>query len=410
MEQKHERTYYRVSPCPPYDVEGTESWLTDLARRGLFLKRDGFFAGIGAFERREPAEVRYRLEASEKPVGLMSETDAPPEVVELSASCGWEYLGARGQFFVYRTEDAASQELNTDPQVQALAVNAVRKRQLQAFLTSLFWLVIYPLLLRRTGIVLLILNVGSLLTLSGAALAVWSLVRELRAALLLGKLRKKLRAGSPPDHGKNWKRRAYRNLAGGWALGILFAVWIGFALNAWQAADRGTGEIPLADYTGKPPFATLAELAPAGEYIPENLQWTNTVLERSDPLAPRSIIWDETATILLPEGADVSGGLHVRYFQTISPLLARIGAWEYELRARWSGRCEPLELPEGALDGLPVDSAFAYLDEVRFPAVVLRAGDVLIWAQFYQTGSEKILPEDWIRTLAESAAQAADAS
>ena len=44
--KKAEKPKYvlRLPPCPDYDVEGTECWLTDLAREGLLLKKDGLFA------------------------------------------------------------------------------------------------------------------------------------------------------------------------------------------------------------------------------------------------------------------------------------------------------------------------------------------------------------------------------
>ena len=38
---------YRPLPCPDYDVEGMESWLTDMAAEGLVLSPDGFFASFG---------------------------------------------------------------------------------------------------------------------------------------------------------------------------------------------------------------------------------------------------------------------------------------------------------------------------------------------------------------------------
>ena len=49
--KKAEKPKYvlRLPPCPDYDVESTECWLTDLAREGLLLKKDGLFAGVAVF-------------------------------------------------------------------------------------------------------------------------------------------------------------------------------------------------------------------------------------------------------------------------------------------------------------------------------------------------------------------------
>ena len=44
------RRAYRLPPCPAWDVEGMERWLEDMAERGFFLAKDGFFAGFAAFD------------------------------------------------------------------------------------------------------------------------------------------------------------------------------------------------------------------------------------------------------------------------------------------------------------------------------------------------------------------------
>ena len=54
---------FRLPPCPPYDVEATESWLEDMAAQGWMLEKDSIFLGVAAFDKAEPASVRYRLEA-----------------------------------------------------------------------------------------------------------------------------------------------------------------------------------------------------------------------------------------------------------------------------------------------------------------------------------------------------------
>ncbi len=36
------RHAWRFPPCPAYDVEGTESWLSDMAAQGLVLGKDAF--------------------------------------------------------------------------------------------------------------------------------------------------------------------------------------------------------------------------------------------------------------------------------------------------------------------------------------------------------------------------------
>ena len=62
---------FRLPPCPPYDVEATESWLEDMAAQGWMLEKDSIFLGVAAFDKAEPASVRYRLGAPPRPVGAL---------------------------------------------------------------------------------------------------------------------------------------------------------------------------------------------------------------------------------------------------------------------------------------------------------------------------------------------------
>ena len=61
---------WRLPPCPPYDVEGTESWLYDMALQGWMLEKDGLFFGVASFEKKNPASIRVIVN---KKVPKMSE-------------------------------------------------------------------------------------------------------------------------------------------------------------------------------------------------------------------------------------------------------------------------------------------------------------------------------------------------
>ena len=159
-ERKRGRHVYRLAPCPAYDVEGMEGWLSDMSREGLFLVKDGFFGGFATFEYDEPREVKYRLEAAQKSTSMWAENEGEPdpEQVELSKKYSWDYIAKRGDFYIYRSYEPGARELNTDPQVQALALNAVRKRQISAVFSLLFWTVLYPVLVFHSGVLLTIIH------------------------------------------------------------------------------------------------------------------------------------------------------------------------------------------------------------------------------------------------------------
>ena len=101
-EYKKERHTHHLPPCPAYDVEGMERWLSDMAHKGLFLTKDGFFAGVATFEYGSARSAKYRLEAAQKSTSMWSENggEPDPEQVELSERYSWSYIAKRGDFYI----------------------------------------------------------------------------------------------------------------------------------------------------------------------------------------------------------------------------------------------------------------------------------------------------------------------
>ena len=49
-------------------------------------------------------------------------------VAQMAQECGWYYVTAVGDFFLYACEDSDAPELNTDPQVQALSLRYAKRQ------------------------------------------------------------------------------------------------------------------------------------------------------------------------------------------------------------------------------------------------------------------------------------------
>lgn len=399
MAETNEKQCYRLPPCPDYDIEGTESWLSDMAASGLHLSRDGFFAGFAIFNKETPRAMRYRLDAAPKKAGLFAEGAEPDEeAVSLSAASGWDYVTARGQFLIYRTSDPEAPELHTDPQVQALAINQIRRRERGSVVTSFLWLFLYPLLWVRGEWLLTMLNVGTWFILYSVLLVTWLFAGTVARAIHFRRLRGRLSRGEPLNHRKGWRKTAPRHRAGGFVLLACCLVWLGIFLRLWSDDLTDVGKTPLDAYTGDPPFATMADLAPGGDYALNDFGISNTVEIRRDWLAPTVIHWGETATVTLPDGRTASGGLYVDYYETASPWLAREVAREYLRSARRGKHYEALSLPP-----LGVDYAAAYLDGLHFPTLLLQHGDRVLKAQFYQTSPDfEISLAEWTQLMAAS--------
>ena len=395
------RRAYRLPPCPAWDVEGMERWLEGMAEKGFFLARDGFFAGFAAFDCGAPRRVKYRLAGAQNPGGIFRDDMGAPdgEQLELSRRYDWEYLDRRGEFHVYRCLDEDARELNTDPEVEALALNAVKKRRRRAMVWLLYW-PIYLLVMARGGLVLATVAMKTRVMLLLILLLLWAAAE---AFLELGYLRRFQRAlrgegASPP------RRSPAAYFAGKFAPVLLAALLIAALLHTLGVTLDRSDRVALSRYEGEIPFATMADIA-GGEVLDYasgsmglELDF-NTVSERRDWLAPRILTYKEHADVTTT-ARRFSGALIVDWYECRSPVVARLLAKDIR-RYAWSPfpkRYTPLELPE-----LPVDCASAWTDMTHLATVVLQKGDRVLRATLSQWGpEEKLTLAEWALALAES--------
>ena len=399
------RIVHRLAPCPSYDVEGTEAWLTDLAQEGLLLDEDGFFAGFAAFRRAAPQRVKYRLEAAQKSTSLWSGDSGEPDEaqVELCAQYQWEYVARRGEFYIYRSCDPSARELNTDPKVQALALNAVKKRLRGNFLSLLVWTVLYPMLFLRAGLFTTVLGLGTWRFLLLAALVIWQIADAAAALRSLSRLQKKLRRGLYPAHTKDWRSGALRYHLKNVMQGLLTIVLAVVLLCSWSDSIMDADRLPLSEFSGTLPFASMRDFAAFDGSAVTDYRETmtglsfNSVCDSSDWLAPRRISYHEVADVTRADGTHLNGGLYIDYYETISPWLAH-----RLLRERWRyDRHQPQYLPLEA-PALPADETVAYSSTLHFPTVLIRRGSVFVRAYFYQfddPGSVTLTLDEWSALL-----------
>lgn len=395
------RRAYRLPPCPAWDVEGMERWLEDMAEKGWFLAEDGFFFGVAAFERGEPKRVKYRLAAARKPGGIFADNMGAPdaEQLELSSRYDWEYLDRRGEFHIYRCLDPEARELNTDPEVEALALNAVKKRRRNALVLQIYW-PIYLILLFRGGVALAAIHMKTWVFLLILIVLGWLAAEIIRELKYLRRFQRSLRGeGAPPP-----RRSPAAYFAEKWTLAVLALFIFAILLHVLGVRLDHGDRVALSRYEGDIPFAAMADIA-GGEvldYAPSTFGWEtdfNTVAEHRDWLAPRWLDYMEAADVTTT-ARRLSGGLTVEWYECRSPGVARLLAKDIR-RFAWSPfqkRYVPLELPE-----LPVDYAAAWADIAHLGTVVLQKGDRVLRATFSQWGSEeKLTLAEWALALAES--------
>ena len=254
-------TVYKLIPVDFVDVDRFEGWAEDMARRGLYLHHLTPFL-FAAFQRGEPAPVRYRLE----PRGSFWSRESQ----NYCRSLGWEFVFHVGRWFdLYRNDDPEAPELHTDPVVHSYALDRISRslRILTAVLVLCFVgelaVLLLPYLLSETP-VLLLLDVSVIATLSILVLLLLLWV-EFRSLGSFFRLRRRLREGIV--HGRQSWRSSAR-----WYFGLLlFDLVLLAALIATPLVMRSVeweGELATAE---RPfPILELRELEsdPALEAVP----------------------------------------------------------------------------------------------------------------------------------------------
>lgn len=397
---EEKKTYYRLAPCASYDVEGMESWLEDMAEQGLFLSSDGFFCGFGFFHKEEPGRAKYRLQASEEQGSVLSDGDVPEkEQQEISEALGWEFVARRGEFYIYRSIKEDVRELNTDPEVQAITMKMVQNRQFSSIISCLIWLILYPLLKKNGAIIVPMLYMKTWFYLFSMVLILWFFLGSVWKLVHYTRLRKKLRKGEQLNRDKNWRKRAWLYPTKNVVLIVLGCVWGCLVLANIHRSVLFEDEIPLKEYTGNPPFATMADIAPGNPYEIEPMGYANTVTEWSDVLAPVNFIWEEYASVQVSEERTVFGFWDVNYHEVKWKWMAKLLAKDY-MKLDQERDFELI----GEMD-LGVDYAVAYMDDIHMEKVILVHGNKVLQGTFHEYSGEQenfFSLEEWAKIMADS--------
>lgn len=380
----------RIPPVPPYDVRGTEQWLEQMARKGLHLAEDGVTAEVCLFRKGAPKKTKYRLQPAQKQAGPFDANNGEPdaEARELCEAEGWEYAARRGQFYIYRS-DAPAVELDTDPAVRAIALNAVKKR----FAGNAFWTVMYLalwLFLRLKGLFIsMFAAVGTPEVLLTVFVFLAEIICSVRGAVWINRLRH-----GPAEEREERAKPSWLYPAARVIRTLLTVCWFILIFITTLNRASGSDRVPLEEYGFDVPFATLQEIFPGDLYDPFPMQSFNYVIDKRDVLTPVNIEWDENADVLGPEGKKVDAGLDVTYVNYRFEFMAKRAAKE---ALQWAKRQKYYEPEEINVPG--VDFVAAYRN--HFMSVILRRGRTVMVVQFYTTGANKVPTEYWIERIAE---------
>ena len=333
--------------------------------------------------------------------------DPDPEQSEISKKYAWEYVAKLRDFYIYRSSAPEARELNTDPDVQALALNAVKKRARGSLITPLIILFIYPVVLTHGCFLLSTIALGTVWMILAVIFGLLMVVSNVRAFVHLKRIQKSLKREGYINSDTDWKKERSRYFSRKIVMTVLGIILICIFLRAWGNSVTDENNIPLDDYKGTIPFATIKDFAGDGcsDYsltMSGLFSGINTVEEGSDWVAPRYIVYNEHAEIKRADGKMIDGGLYVEYCELRNPTLARLCAEEFYRLDRFKRRpfrsLDPLEAPK-----LEADYVVAYRNDVHFPTVIIQRGNIVVHADFYQTSSNYEMPlDEWAKIICDS--------
>lgn len=368
MKLLNKETVYRLVPCPCYDVEACESWLTDMAAQGLFVEALG--RTLARFHRGLPQTVRYRLTAARLKGGWLDVVPSEPLSAEkaLYAEYGWEFICSQQEFFLYACRNPQAPELHTDPAVQALSLKMARKSAWWALIGGIAVLVVQFALngqgrLARLFVEMPLLSCCMYLYFFGALfLAFRDLYNILRFS-------RRLRGGYVPDHRKNWHPTAwvYRISRGVTTCSFFLAILVGFSILVQTDASE-----PTKNYQGPLPFATLQDLTD-GTLVQDEDSY-NTLEVRSSLLAPTILEYRESGVILQGTEPPWDTSLTVQYFDTRAPWLAQLLVNDLH-KERSILADEPQLLPD--LPGMDTAYGYSGKDGVFRQLILVQGGRIL---------------------------------
>lgn len=399
VEKKDTKSVHRIIPCPDYDVTGVESWLSYMAEQGYILRDGGVFRGIAAFDRCEPKKVRYRLQPAQKGFVIYDNDGPSDDEVELNGAFGWKYVAKYGVFHIYRADDIDAREMDTDPEVQAMAMNSLHRSQRFNIIWMSIWIIVYLALVFTSQPFLSMVNMGSLISISLVLCVVIFIVTDLVKAVSLYRLRKKILDGEDLGSGTNWKKGA-RIYTVKVVIGVIAYVAmtvLGCMFILSDGADRN--QMSISEYQGEVPFRTITDLALCDdiEKVDNVDDDENTISEWSDILWPENYKIYEYGDIVYTDGNTYYGGLVITYHEAKNEWLADKLYQAYMQRAKHQPDYEKIDVKIAGLDDVD-----AYWDGSE--SVIMRKDEKLIVASFYMSGGNRRDDDlsEWAGCIAES--------
>ena len=254
----------KLTPVDPYDIQGLESWLQDLALRGLYLKN--FRPLFCTFQRGTPKAVRYRVDYCKYSI-----LDGPPQdLLDLYRDFGWTYLcSAIPTLLIFQTDDPQAEEPHTDPSLQGELLAKLARKLRNQFITWLAELVFLvaataALMLFSSPIQVLVVNSSFPLLAFNFFFIPSELVAAFREWRGVTRLVRQLDDGTPLTHQVRYPGHALHRLIG-FAAQVSLLCLLLFFVASTLPSDAGL--LPVTETDGFTPISLST--VEGAEYRPE---------------------------------------------------------------------------------------------------------------------------------------------
>ncbi len=248
---------FKLTPVSIYDIQGVESWLQDMALRGLHLVR--FRPLFSTFQEGPAKRVRYRVE----PYQPRLNGDAPAPLLELYRDSGWALADEayQNRVLIFRSEDPNLPEPHTDPLLHAHALERWYRKEVRKFILRIALFLVWVFLMAALLIISttpLLLMVTSSLPIAGLLALFWMLsfpahwanLRELSRAI------RRLEQGQELDRRSAYPRRSLFSLVD-FSVSLLLLILL-FA-DSWIIPQVGGHRRPLTELDAFP-LLSLAQV------------------------------------------------------------------------------------------------------------------------------------------------------
>lgn len=186
-----------------YEIGKSESYLSDMAKEGLFLT--GMSRSFNYFEINAPADREYRIEFGEKVLGR--------EMRDMYKVSGWRYVCSFNGIHIFQA--AASDtlvEIHTDPEEQSYTLRKSCKLFKRLIVFELIML-LFMMAFAAFGVMIgdtpaLNLLENNFIYIISIAIVIYTIFEITRQLQALIQIKKRLQMGFYIDHHEPWKKRS----------------------------------------------------------------------------------------------------------------------------------------------------------------------------------------------------------